>query len=384
MRKLLNLKILYILIFVVVAASCTICAEASVELQMGYYNSNDAMSMSLEGSNLNFKSFCSIMPRSIKYDNGGASNQPKAEYSYSLALNGKTTYSSAETDSGMFSFSSKVRAGGDDDENLLKVSAKSGVKNGHLNLAYGNDDFKVQETVVAESLAYEQKAMLDPDIVSSSGFGSTLTPVPGLAENLLARSTGQVSAAASAKTEDEETAGDEGSGSSTASEGGQDQGIKYSLSVQNTETGKRGYVDSNAMGMTESQLATNVNFDNEGYLFGVKVRGIGFAPIDELGMEGQATGLPVQTLPPGEVEISYKDPSSTDEPESWLEYPTLVEEEYEKFDSEYDGRTTPALWYYLNNEFRIEVPVYVEYSSGNPLEPIEAYQLGMVYTVKVK
>lgn len=361
-------EIINIFIITVVTASCMISAEASVDLHMGYYNSNDDMSMSLEGSNLNFGSFCVLMPQSITYDNGGGSNQPRTEYSYSLALNGDTTYSSAETDSGMFSFSGAVRAGGYNNDNLLKVSARSGVKDGHLNTAYGNDDFRVQETVEAEGSVYQQKAELDPKTVSSSGFGSTLEPVLGLAENLLARSTGKIDAATAHAEED-------------APEG-QDQGIQYSINVQNTRSGKQGYVDSNVMGLTELQLASQVKFEDERYLFGAKTRGIGFAPIDELEMEGQATGLPVQTLPPGDVEISYEDIPITDEPEPWDEYFELVEEESEKFDSEYSGKSTPALWYYLNNEFVNEVPVYIEYPTGDLLEPLEIYQLGMVYKVE--
>jgi len=150
--------------------------------------------------------------------------------------------------------------------------------------------------------------------------------------------------------------------------------------VQNARTGKEGYVDANVMGPTEAQLATMAQFNDEQYQFGVKMRGIGFAPIDDLSMVGQATGLPAQTLPPGEVEISYKDRPGTDESEPWSKYPGLVDEESEEFDSLYPGKSTPALWYYLNNEFSNGVPVYVYYPA-NPLDPVETYQLGMVYNV---
>jgi hypothetical protein len=365
--------IFYILIFVTMVVFCIICAEADVGLQMGYYNSDDDMSMSLEGSNLNFGSFCSLTPQSIKYNNGGASSQPKAEYSYTLALNGDATYSSAETDSGMFTFSGKVETSGKND--LLRISAKSGVNDGHLNAAYGNDEFKVEEEVETENSAYIQTAVIGPDTVTSLGSGSTLTPVPGLEENLLARSTGEISDAAN-QTEDEETA--------------EDQGIKYALSVQNVGTGKQGYVDASAMGLTEMQLVTQTKFEDGGYLFGVKMSGIGFAPIDELSMEGQATGLPVQTLPPGEVEISYNETTKSWENESWENetwegYAELVEEEVGEFNSEHSGyNSTPALWYYLNNEFVNEVPVYVNYTAYYSLDAVEAYELGMVYEIDGK
>jgi hypothetical protein len=354
----------YILIYINIMASCTFNAAASVDLNMGYYNSFDDMAMSLEGSNLDFGSSCILMPQSITYDNGGASNQPQAEYSYSLALNEERAFSSAETDSGMFAFYGAVRTGGENNENLMKISANSGVKDGRLNVAYGNDEFEVQETVEAEDSVYQQKADISPTTVSSSGFGSTINPVPGLAENLMARWTGQV---ADEANEDANPVPQEG----------KDQGIRYSINVHHVETGKLGYVDANVMGLTEAQLATNVHFEDDEYLFGVKVRGIGFAPIDELNMTGQASGLPVQTLPPGDVEIRY----ITNKSYPWDEYVDLVDIESEKFSSEYPGNSTPALWYYLDNEFRIEVPVYVNYTLNNSLAPLEIYEFGMVYNV---
>jgi len=320
----------YILISILIMASCMVNATASVDLEMGYYNSDDDMSMSLEGSNLNFGSSCILAPRSIKYDNGGASTQPHAEYSYSLALNGQNAFSSAETDSGMFAFQGAVQAGGENNKHVMKISAKSGVKDGRLNVAYGNDEFEVQETVEAENSVYQQKADISPTAVSSSGFGSTTNLVPGLAENLMAR-TGQTAAEVD---EDPDSAPEEG----------QDQGIRYYISVHHAETGKDGHVDADVMGLTEVQLATRANFEDDEYSFGVKVRGIGFAPIDELNMTGQASGLPVQTLPPGEVEISYKDYYNiTNKSEPWEEYAELVDIESEKFDSEHPGNSTPAL-----------------------------------------
>jgi hypothetical protein len=359
----------YILIIMAIMASSIVGSGANVELNMGYYNTHDDMSMSLKGSNLNFGSACTLLPQSIKYSNGGASIQPKTEYSYSLTLNGDTTFSSAQTDSGMFAFKGAVDVGGHDNKNLLKLSAKSGVKDGSLKTAYGNDKFQVQEVVQAENFVYQQQADLGPKTVSSTGFGSTLTPVPGLADNLMMRSTGQL-------TPDAETA--------PAVAEGKDQGVIYSIQVQNPGGEKEGHIDAKVMGLAESQLATYTKFDDDKkYTFGAKMRGIGFAPIGELEMAGQATGLPLQTLPPGDVEISYKDPSETDEDEeNWGGYPELVDKKAEEFDSDYPGKSTPALWYYLNNEFTIEVPVYVYYPPYSLLDSVETYQLGMVYSVR--
>ena len=378
----------YILLFLA-AISCIITAEARVDLKMGYYNSYDDMSMSLDGFNLNFGSACALMPDSITYDNGGASNQPRSEYSYAIVLNEEAAFSSAKTDSGMFAFKGTVRAG-IDDEDLLNVSAKSGVKDGHLCIAYGTDEFIVQETVEAVNSVYQQEAFIGNDNVTSSGFGSTLGPVPGLAENLMARANGSAFVPTIQPEGEDAATGEDNSGS--FSEEAQDQGIRYSLNIQNAKTGKDGYVEANVMGLTEAQLATRVEYKDDGYLFGAKTRGIGFAPVSELSMTGQATGLPVQTLPPGVVEVSYRDlPPSTDEPtnitptidwEDYLSYLNLVDRESEKFDTDYPGNSTPALWYHLNNEFINEVPIYVYYTFNDSLKPLEAYQLEMTYEVE--
>jgi hypothetical protein len=399
------------------------CADADIALQMSYYNSDDDMSMSLQGANLAFESFCTLEPHSLTYNNGGSSNQPEAEYSYSLALNGETMFSSAETDSGMFGWSGNVETGGDLGLNSLKVSTKSAVKDGSLNIAYGNNEFKVQEMVEAENSGYQQQSQLGPGTVVSAGSGSTLQPVAGLAENLLARSKIQAGTDTT-KTEDDATeeektlessnpkagssslvssdensvdpkSGDTSSNDPKEVSSGDDpesditgdiqaQGIKYSISVQADGTEKQGSVDAGVMGLTEAQWATQVNYVPEEYFFGVKMRGIGFAPIDKLGMTGVATGFPLQILPPGNVEISYKDKVIPDTPEPWEDYPSLAEKESQEFDSLYAGKSTPALWYYLNNVYKNEVPVDIYYIPNNALMPLERYQLSMAFKVDGK
>jgi hypothetical protein len=136
------------------------------------------------------------------------------------------------------------------------------------------------------------------------------------------------------------------------------------------------------MGPTEAQWRTQVNYDSNGYFFGVKARGIGLAPIDELDMIGQATGFPQQILPPGNVEISYKDkPGSEKDQSDAEEYAELVKKESLDFDSEYAGKSTPALWYYLNNIYQNKVPIDMQYPSSSGLLPLEQYQLSMAFNV---
>jgi hypothetical protein len=96
-------------------------------------------------------------------------------------------------------------------------------------------------------------------------------------------------------------------------------------------------------------------------------------------MIGKATDFPTQTLPPGKVEISYKDKNAPDLSNGYSEF---VDSSYKDFDSAYSGRTTPALWYFLNNVYQNEVPV--EWSPINTLLPIERYNFGIGFNVKGK
>jgi hypothetical protein len=403
-----------ILIGILLVTSSLMIANANIALQMSFYNSDDEMAMSLEGENLAFESFCTLEPDSLLYDNGGSSKQPDAQYSYSLSLNGETMFSNAKTDSGNFGWSGHIEAGGDSGANSLGVSSNSAVKDGTLDTAYGNNEFQVQETVKAVNSGYGQKAKLSPGAVVSTGSGSTLKPVPGLAENLLARSTNKAGTSTT-ETNDDTTIGkgkmlessndlktdnsyqegsdgmtvpqaSSGTGSSPESAPSsseiQPQGIKYSVNVQNDANNKQGSIDADVMGPTEAQWLTQVNYDSNGYLFGVKARGIGLAPIDELGMIGKATGFPQQILPSGNVEISYKDkPGSEIDPSDAEDYAELAGKESQKFDSAYAGKNTPALWYYLNNLYQNEVPIDVYYTSANTLMPLEQYQLSMAFKV---
>jgi hypothetical protein len=78
------------------------------------------------------------------------------------------------------------------------------------------------------------------------------------------------------------------------------------------------------------------------------------------------------------VEISYKDKP---DPFDAAGYAELVGKESQKFDSAYAGKSTPALWYYLNNLYENKVPVDLQYTSGNRLMPLEQYQLSMAFKV---
>jgi len=395
-----------------VAALLMLSAEASMSLQMNYYNSDDSISVSMDGYNLEFESFCELYADSITYKNGGSSKQPDAEYSYSISLNEKSAFSSAETDSGEFAWNSNIIADASTEE--FNVAAKSEVKDGHLSLNYGNRDMSVKETVDAENAGYSQQARFIDGSVESQGGGSTLQPVPGLAEKLTALTSNANSNDSSGTKDDssESSSGDETSpkgsstseqlmdiassasvaandgqdddsenegSSETSSEEKQSQGIKHTMEIV---YGKRtGSVETDVIGVTEAQWVTRAGYDGEQYFFGTKVRGVSTEPMDDLEMTGKAANFPTQIMPPGEVKIVYNNEFDPWELVNDKDYAAMVDSEFRDFDSQYSGVSTPALWYSLSNLYYEKGPVTYTLIS-DPSLGFEIYNFGMGFTVK--
>jgi hypothetical protein len=351
MKDICKKDILLIVLLISLAAT----AEASVSLQMNFYNSDDSMSMSLEGYNLEFESFCELAPDSLLYNNGGTSKKDDAEYSYSLSLNGESLYSAARTDSGKFDFHGNIDAGSSQGD-LFRVSARGAVKDGGINLAYGNNELKVREVVDTENSGYQQEVQIKPGYVSSQGSGSTLQPVPGLMEKL--------------------TASGDSSGSTQTTQA--IQGIRHSLELEYAE--KTGSIYTDVMGSTEAQWATKVSCDSNNYFFGVKVRGISMEPLNDLDMTGKASNFPTQILPPGRVNISYNSDFMLPDFKSPENYAAVVDDEFSEFDAQYPGISTPSLWYSLNNLYYNKVPMtYTPIS--DPSVGLEIYNFGMGFAV---
>ncbi len=395
-----------------------VSAEASVSLQMNYYNSDDSMSVSMDGYNLEFESFCELYADSMLYNNGGSSKNSDAKYSYSASLNDKSAFSSAETDSGKFAWSTNIVA--DSSSNEFKVATKSEVKDGHLRLNYGNEEIRVKETMNAENAVYSQQAGFIDDSINSQGGGSTIQPVPGLAEKLaklnnnannndqsgteddassgskgddsspkVSSTSEQVSSLAStpsgtdngdlADNSQDGNPEDDGESSETPSEEKQPQGITHNMEI--TYDDRKGSVETDVMGITEAQWVTGAGYDRGKYYFGTKVRGVSTEPMDDLEMTGKAANFPTQTLPPGEVKIVYNNEFDPWELVDDKDYAAMVDDEFRDFESEYSGVSTPALWYSLSNLYYKKGPVtYTRIS--DPSLGFEIYNFGMGFTIK--
>lgn len=397
-----------------VVAMLILSAKASVSLQMSYYSSDDSMSVSMDGYNLEFESVCELYPDSITYNNGGSSKQPDTEYSYSISLNDKSAFSSAETDSGKSAWSSNIIAGPSSE--TLRVVTISEVENGHLSLNYGNKEMSVKETMDAKNAGYSQQARFIDNSVESQGAGSTLQPVPGLAEKLAAltgnansndssetdddtsgaskgdetsskssstseQSLDTLSSASIAGDNDQDGSSDEGVSSETSSEEMESQGIKHTMEIA---YGKRtGSIETDVIGVTEAQWAINAGYNGDQYVFGTKVRGINTEPMDDLDMTGKAANFPTQILPPGVVKIIYSDEFDPWELVEDKDYVAMVDSEFHDFDTEYSGVSTPALWYSLRNLYYKTTPMTYTLISDQSLG-FEIYNFGMGFSINDK
>lgn len=373
------------ILLIVLLISLAATAEASVSLQMNFCNSDDSMSMSMEGYNLEFESFCELTPDSLLYNNGGTSKKEDAEYSYSLSLNGESLSSAARTDSGEFGFHGNIKAGSSEG-NLFRISTKSAVKDGKLDLAYGNSELKVLEVVETENSGYQQEARIKPGYVSSQGGGSTIQPIPGLMERLTASGLSSDSTEttrvedntdSSSSLDNDDPENDDGS----AADEPQIQGIRHSMELEYAD--KTGSIYTDVMGSTEAQWATKVSCDSDNYFFGVRVRGISIDPLNDLDMTGQASDFPIQILPPGRVNISYNNDYMLPDFKPPEDYTAIVEDEFIDFDAQYPGTSIPSLWYSLSNLYYNKVPI--EYTPvSDPSVGLEIYNFGMGFTVNEK
>jgi hypothetical protein len=289
-------------------------------------------------------------------------------------LNGESLSSAARTDSGEFGFHGNIKAGSSEG-NLFRISTKSAVKDGKLDLAYGNSELKVLEAVETENSGYQQEARIKPGYVSSQGGGSTIQPIPGLMERLTA------SGVSSGSTETTQVKDDTVSDTSKGNTHSTIQGIKHSMELEYAD--KTGSIYTDVMGSTEAQWATMVSCDSDDYFFGVRVRGISIEPLNDLDMIGKASDFPTQILPPGRVNISYNSDYVLPDFKPPEDYTAIVEDEFIDFDAQYPGTSIPSLWYSLNNLYYNKVPI--EYTPvSDPSVGLEIYNFGMGFTVNEK
>jgi hypothetical protein len=315
--------------FVLLITLCSI-ADADLSFKCNLYNSEESISTDLQGDNLNYAAFAELNPDSIYYSGGGFSTEPDCSYSHSITNNGKALESSAKTDSGELMFHSLVDSNycGDGGK-AFELSLKNVVANGFLNSHYSNPDLSVEKTTDLNMAIYSESAGIDANQVQSMGSGVTLV----FDEN------------------NKETAGgdDTATADSGTSQNAVTKDITQIISVEGRD--KQSKIETNLHGDVDAVWKNGVMANANDYYLGSAITGVTRGSQDRMEMVGEATGFPMQRLPPGEVDLSYKvienEDFSAEEIEKILED---FREEQDRFKEEYPIGTNQALWYYLDQK----------------------------------
>lgn len=317
---------------------CLLTTAQAISLQMNFCNSDDTLSMDLSGTNLDFDASAELQADSVFYSNGGSSTDPECSYSYALTLNGQTLESGAETNSGSFSWHASADSNYKGDGSMsLALATKSAVKNGILEDHCSNSNIKVDEMVKAAGAGYSQQTRATPDNIILKGAGGTLSSnqITDLAE------------------------------------------VHQIISMSGDE--KSGNMESNVRGDTKTYWTNGITADDSKCTFGTAIRGISNNPVDgnNHGMEGQVSGFPIQSLPPGKVRISY---TTEDE----IEMANLLADfnnRYNEFKTKYPEPPTNALEYYLVQKAFVD-PIEDEPTDGTQNPAGNYYLMSMGFDVR--
>lgn len=429
-------------------ASCSTALGDTMSLSCSLYNSEDSLSVSLDGENFDFMGSAILDPTSLYYRNGGGSTQPDCSYDYSVSFDGVTLESGAESDSGAFSWHANADSNYcGDGARSFDLSAKNMVNDGTLSSHYSNPDHSVEEDVDVEGAHYSEniklsegdmdaeglgashddgfyysfsqtmdeeemgseveadsgasvwKVSVDDDIEKDSTGASTLTAInlvedgslkssyfnPNLnvdetveTENAVYLEKGTISHGRIDSSGNGVTIEKKGS-SSTSEDQLETKGLHQSIGIKDEDEDKWSEVTADVAGDTEVRWVSGVKSEASKSSVGLKVDGYGtITKMDQLKMIGKAKDFPIQTLPAGDVDISYNYPYRD---KGFLDSLELYREEVEEFLDDYHVEVSPALYYYLNQKMYVnsyEIPP----DPNNALLPEDHYEMNMAFTMK--
>lgn len=275
----------------------------------------------------------------------GSSHDDEFYYSFSQTMDEEEMGSEVEADSGASVW--KVSVDDDKGEGSAEAStltATNLVEDGSLKSSYFNPNLDVEETVDAEKAVYLEKETITHGSIDSSGNGVTI--------------------------EKEE--------STSPSEGQSDtKGLHQSIGIKDED--KWSEVTADVEGDTDVQWVGGVKSDASKSSVGLRVDGYGtITEMDQLKMIGKAKDFPIQTLPAGDVDISYNYPYRD---KGFLDSLELYREEVEEFFDDYHVEVSPALYYYLNQKMYVnsyEIPP----DPNDALLPEDHYKMNMAFTMK--
>ncbi len=321
----------------------------SIDLSMNFYNSFDDLSVSLAGENLDFDGSAILMPDSLKYSNGGQSNQPEGYYSYSIALNDNAIGSGAATNSGAFGWQTKVDLNSKGDgSRTFTLSKYNFVEDGILESSSSNPNTKIDQVIIANNAAYLQKATISQDCINSNGKGVTME----------------------IKTADQ---------SPTEPENAQDAPTKGFLTITGvSQDDTFVIISTNAQGDMNTQFGDRIRSVPSNFDAGNSVVGYSKTQMTNLEMVGQATGFPTQRLPPGDLKASIKEGTEGTPPEI-VSIGEHYQQEMTSFRNRYPQSSNP-LWYLIDQ--RACIPLYESENIYSPAYSGELFTMNMDFSVR--
>ena len=341
-------------------------AQAEVSLQCNFYNSEDEVSMSLEGSNLGFSAQVILEPDFLSYDNGGSSNDEDSHYSYNLNFNGKSISSGAETNNGGFGWSAIANSNIDGEgSKALSVTSHSQVADGYLDTYSANSYLNVARSIAVNNGYYSETSTIGADNLNSKGSGTIKN------EKTKASSTGGDNKGSTDSTDTNADAMNPGSTS-------QNNGFIQLMTMSSDK--KESSVNTVVQGDTQAQWGNYVETKPNLNVLEVGVDGHTDSSVDalNLGMTGKATGYPTQSLPPGSLKITSTKTNPADK--KAIEGQEFIESLVGDFNTDY-GLSPKLLWYYLNQNAWVN-PISQDPKDGGSSSTGDYYHMGMGFAFK--
>jgi hypothetical protein len=393
--------------FIIIAA-ITSLTEAEISLKLDGYNSEDFMSMDLVGQNLNYGGLLYLEPQTMMYKNGGSSNDPNGFYSFNIRYNEDSFHSGASTESGGFSWTAEIKPSWNDvsyvyPNEFFRLDSYHFVKDGILKSSFGNENVNVEEYIKTFDASYSESIGINVAGVQSKGSGST-APMdisfpqnpeseilePDLSEGFISMSDKYVHAERGPSIDTVSTQEvdrsyiDSPTASPNAAENDQIQdGRGFSHQIRVDGINDWGRIKAEILGDTSSSWKCGVDAQGSDMAFGMNVEGISKDAMQKLQMEAEGSDIPLQFLPPGDVEIDYKTATELE----LEQYQQFVSLEKDAFYTKYPSLETsnePSTWYYIKQNVYMESseednsPNTEEDETGTP----ELFEMMMGFYIK--
>jgi hypothetical protein len=386
-------------------------ANAVVSVEISGYNDEDEMSVSMDGSNLNYDGAFSLYPDGISYLNSGESSFDECDYSFSMTFNGRTLSSSSETDSGAFGWKASMLSDQSDEEGKSNfgLSGQNMVKDGELSTAFGNSDQTAQELVKANGAQFVEQFQIDDASMDVNGKGATkpieisqpiddpdpdyeiatiemkgsyesvkVGPVGSQSSSQSDSTSSPTNSLASTNLPNTNIVSTIGPSSSTnnqnppSSDDNLDQG--FSQDIDSNGNGNWAHIFTNIQGQTQSNWITQIKcIAPDDLSLGMQVLGVSKNGKDTLYMEGQAPNIPKQILPPGDIVVTTQTNANAID----------ISKEGQDFYNEYPAstETKPVSWYSFDNRGIIN-PIMDGASGASTYTPPQVAFYGMQMAIQ--